>query len=85
MKNPLIQFFVVLAAGVALCVLPAVLLPRAGIPVTFPHVQMPAEKVWLEPWTFAGIDFYLFNTIPSIVLADIFAADRRDRRRAGRP
>ncbi len=87
MKNPLIQFFVVAAAGVALCVLPAVLLPRAGIPVTFPHVQMPAEKVWLEPWTFAGIDFYLFNTIPSIVLADILlligaiAAGRAARKR----
>lgn len=87
MKNPLVQFLVVLAAGVVLCILPAVLLPQAGIPVTFPHVQMPAEKVWLNPLTIGGFDLYLFNTMPAIIMADILlliaaiTAGRAARRR----
>jgi F-type H+-transporting ATPase subunit a len=72
LKNPFVQLLVVLAASALFCVAPAVLLPRAGIPVAFPHVQMPTEKVFLEPlFNIGTIPVYLFNTLPSVILADI--------------
>lgn len=52
--------------------LPALLLPQIGMPVAFPHVQVPAEKILLEPlFTIGTYEFFLVNTIPSILLADI--------------
>lgn len=58
-------------AIVAVIIVPTFLLPSLGIPVAIPHIQMPAEKVFLEPLNLLGIDFYLYNTIPEVLLADL--------------
>jgi len=56
--------------GLFLCVLPALALPVLGIPVAFPHIQLPAEKLTQQP--FLGIPgFYLTNTFTSVLLADV--------------
>lgn len=69
MKNFLL-LLLALVVMVLLCGLPAFVLPALGVPVAFPHIQLPAEKLTEQP--FFGIPgFYLTNTFTSILLADI--------------
>ncbi len=72
MKNPFVQLLVVLGALGLFVVAPIFILPALDIPVIFPHVQMPAEKIWLEPlFTVGNIPIYLFNSFTSIMLANV--------------
>lgn len=71
MKNPFVQLLVVLGALGLFVVAPIFILPALDIPVIFPHVQMPAEKIWLEPFEIAGFEFYLFNSFTSVMLANV--------------
>lgn len=71
MKNPLVQFLVVLVVGGLFCIGPVVLLPMLDMPVIFPHVQMPAEAIWLEPFFYIGsYPVYLYNSFTSVMLAN---------------
>jgi F-type H+-transporting ATPase subunit a len=65
MQTPLIQFIVVMIAAALLCGAPTLLLPRAGTPVIFPHVQLPAETL------FTIGSFKFTNSLTSIILADV--------------
>lgn len=69
MKN-LIQFLIVLAVAALLCGLPTLALPAMGIPVAFPHVQLPAEPL-TESIHILGIEFFLSNTFVSVLIADV--------------
>jgi F-type H+-transporting ATPase subunit a len=85
LKN-LIQFLIVLAVAALLCGLPTLALPAAGIPVAFPHIQLPAEALTESIHVF-GIEFFLSNTLVSVLLADAillivaWVAGRRAKRR----
>lgn len=74
---PLIVIVGVLAA----CIVPYVLMINAGRPVIFPVVELPAERIWLEPlpypfvedgtpWVFLGQELYILNTLPSMFIAN---------------
>ena len=69
MKN-LLKFLIALALLGLVCGLPTYLLPTAGIPVAFPHIQLPAEAL-TEPIRILGTDVFLSNTLVSILLADV--------------
>lgn len=64
MKN-LIQFIIVLAVIALLCGLPTLLMPQAGFPVIFPHVQLPGEQL-----TEIG-GFSFTNTFAMTLIADV--------------
>lgn len=72
MKNlrNLLIFLVVLALAAGACIGPVLLLSRSGIPVAFPHVQLPPEALTERP--ILGIPgFYLTNTLLSLLIADL--------------
>lgn len=84
----LLTLLLILGVAALVCVAPTMLLPRLDIPVAFPHVQVPPEPIFLDPlFTIGGYEFYLVNTIPSILLADIillllaWSAGRKAKRR----
>lgn len=68
----LLQLLLILGIAAVVCVLPTVLLPQLDVPVAFPLVQVPPERISLDPlFSIGNYDFYFVNTIPSIILADI--------------
>jgi F-type H+-transporting ATPase subunit a len=69
LKN-LLKFLVALALVAVICGLPTYLLPISGIPVAFPHIQLPAEPL-TKPVHFLGMELFLSNTFVSILLADV--------------
>jgi F-type H+-transporting ATPase subunit a len=69
LKN-LLTFFLVLAVAALICGLPTLLLPTSGIPVAFPHIQLPAEAI-TGSVRILGIEFFLSNTLLSVLLADV--------------
>lgn len=84
----LLSLLLILGIAALVCVAPTVLLPRLDIPVAFPHVQVPPEPIFTEPlFTIGSYEFYLVNTLPSILLADIvllllaWSAGRKAKRR----
>lgn len=69
MKN-LLKFLIVLAGAALICGLPYALLLNFKVPVVFPHIQLPAEPITGSVRIF-GIDFFLSNTLLSVLLADV--------------
>ncbi len=79
MKRLLPLIYIV--GGALLCVGPYAILVNLGVPVIFPVVELPAERIWLEPlpypffegpsWVFLGQELYFNNTLPSLIIADI--------------
>lgn len=72
----------VIIGMLAACIVPYVLLVNVGRPVIFPVVELPAERIWLEPlpfpfvedgrpWVFLGQELFILNTLPSLIIADI--------------
>lgn len=61
----------IILAILAIILVPTILFSRWGFPVAIPHIQLPAEKVWLEPLTLFGIDFYFYNSMTEVLLADL--------------
>lgn len=85
MKN-LLKFLLALGIVALFCGLPTYLLPASGIPVAFPHIQLPAEAL-TEPVHILGMELFLSNTLVSVLLADLvlllmaFVAGSAARRR----
>ncbi|NDJ54906.1 MAG: F0F1 ATP synthase subunit A [Chloroflexi bacterium] len=70
--NNLLVVLGVLLGAAGLCAAPVILLPQAGIPVVFPHVQVAAEPILLDPiFNIGSYEFYLVNSLPHALLATI--------------
>ena len=69
MKN-LLKFLLALGIVALFCGLPTYLLPASGIPVAFPHIQLPAEAL-TEPIHILGMELFLSNTLVSVLIADL--------------
>lgn len=68
----LLTLLLILVGAALICVAPTILLPQLDIPVAFPHVQVPAEPIFLDPlFTVGSYEFYLVNSLPSVLLADL--------------
>lgn len=73
MKN-LRTFLIALVGAAVMCGAPTILLPQAGIPVAFPHIQLPAEAIHTPIQLFGEGYFgqlFLSNTFLMVLIADV--------------